>query len=58
MNALAPASNPNAPRWPALIPIVIIGVPVLLKLAHVEGIDVLAVEPDLHPQPAVAGGKR
>jgi len=27
-------------------------------VAHVEGIDVLAVVPDLHPQPAVAGGKR
>src|SRR5207248_1358106 len=35
MSAIAPAVPTNAPRWPALIPIVIIGVPVALKLAGV-----------------------
>jgi len=36
MNALAPATNPDAPRWPALLPIVLIGLPVVLKLVHVD----------------------
>src|ERR1700710_1005977 len=36
MNALAPATDPHAAKWPALLPIAIIGIPVLLKLAHVD----------------------
>jgi len=36
MSAIAPAADRSAPRWPALIPIVIIALPVALKLAHVE----------------------
>jgi C4-dicarboxylate transporter, DctM subunit len=35
MNALAPATNADAPRWPALIPPVLIAIPVVLKLAGV-----------------------
>jgi C4-dicarboxylate transporter DctM subunit len=33
MSAVAPAVAPTAPRWPALLPILIIGIPVGLKLA-------------------------
>ncbi len=32
---LAPAAGRSAPRWPALIPILVIGIPVALKLAGV-----------------------
>jgi C4-dicarboxylate transporter DctM subunit len=32
MSTLAPAAPPSAPRWPALIPVLIVGVPVALKL--------------------------
>jgi C4-dicarboxylate transporter, DctM subunit len=35
MSAAAPASTIGAPRWPALIPPVLIGIPILLKLAGV-----------------------
>ena len=35
MNTLAAVPGPDAPRWPALIPIVMIGIPVLLKFAGV-----------------------
>jgi C4-dicarboxylate transporter, DctM subunit len=35
-NALGPATDPNAPRWPGLIPPVLIAIPVVLKLAGVE----------------------
>jgi C4-dicarboxylate transporter DctM subunit len=35
LTTLAPAAPRNAPRWPALIPILIIGIPVALKLAGV-----------------------
>jgi hypothetical protein len=35
MSAAAPASTIGAPRWPALIPPVLIGIPVVLKLAGV-----------------------
>src|SRR5262245_64036330 len=35
VNIAAPVDNPSAPRWPALIPIVILAVPVALKLAGV-----------------------
>ena len=33
MSAVAPTVAPAAPRWPALLPILIIGIPVALKLA-------------------------
>ena len=33
MSAVAPAVPVNAPRWPALLPVLIIGIPVALKLA-------------------------
>src|SRR5690348_14534948 len=35
MSTLAPAAQPNTSRWPALIPILVIGIPVALKLAGV-----------------------
>ncbi len=34
--ALAPVAPVDAPRWPALIPVLLIGIPVALKLAGVE----------------------
>jgi len=33
MSAVAPAIEPNAPRWPALLPVLIIAIPVALKLS-------------------------
>ena len=36
MSALAPVAPVNAPRWPALIPVLLIGVPAALKFANVE----------------------
>ena len=36
MSTLVPAAPADAPRWPGLIPPVLIAVPVLLKLAGVE----------------------
>ena len=36
MSVAAPPVPTNAPRWPALVPILIIGTPVLLKLAGVD----------------------
>ena len=35
MSTLAAVPGPSAPRWPALIPIAMIGIPVLLKFAGV-----------------------
>jgi C4-dicarboxylate transporter DctM subunit len=35
MSVAAAAASPNAPRWPALLPILIIGIPVAVKLAGV-----------------------
>jgi C4-dicarboxylate transporter DctM subunit len=35
MSSIAPTAPLNAPRWPALIPILIIGIPVALKVAGV-----------------------
>jgi C4-dicarboxylate transporter DctM subunit len=35
VSTLAVAPGPDAPRWPALVPILMIGIPVLLKLAGV-----------------------
>ncbi len=35
MSTLAPAAPGRAPRWPALIPILAIGIPVALKLVGV-----------------------
>jgi len=35
VSTLAAAPGPDAPRWPALVPILMIGIPVLLKLAGV-----------------------
>jgi C4-dicarboxylate transporter DctM subunit len=34
-NIAAPVNDPNAPRWPALIPIVILALPIALKLVGV-----------------------
>jgi len=36
MTALVPPVPTNAPRWPALVPILIIGIPVVLKLVGVD----------------------
>src|SRR5436309_7983965 len=36
MSTVAPTVLPEGPRWPALLPIAIIGIPVALKLAGVE----------------------
>ena len=36
MTAAVPMVAPNAPRWPALLPILIIGIPAALKLAGVD----------------------
>ena len=36
MSAVASVGSPSAPRWPALLPILIIGIPTALKLAGVD----------------------
>src|SRR5437879_13496837 len=35
MSVVAPTVPADAPRWPALIPILIIGIPVMLKVAGI-----------------------